>query len=51
VPAFQAWYGKKDLPEWRGGKFRAWLDAHRREGSPTAKATIAAAEKQEGRQP
>jgi L-lactate dehydrogenase complex protein LldF len=29
VPAFQAWYGKKDLPEWRGGKFRAWLEARR----------------------
>jgi L-lactate dehydrogenase complex protein LldF len=27
VPAVQAWLGKKDLPEWRGGKFRAWMAA------------------------
>jgi len=27
VPAVQAWIGKKDLPEWRGGKFRAWMAA------------------------
>ncbi|MEZ5275445.1 MAG: lactate utilization protein B [Opitutaceae bacterium] len=25
VPAFQAWQGKKDLPEWRGGRFRQWM--------------------------
>ena len=25
VPAFQAWQGKKDLPTWRGGKFRSRL--------------------------
>jgi len=25
VPALQAWLGRKDLPEWRGGRFRAWM--------------------------
>lgn len=29
VPALQAWLGKKDLPEWRGGRFRAWMQARR----------------------
>lgn len=27
VPAFQAWYAKKDLPEWRGGRFRQWMNS------------------------
>lgn len=27
VPALQAWLRKKELPEWRGGKFRAWMAA------------------------
>ncbi len=25
VPAFQAWYKKKDLPEWHGKRFRSWM--------------------------
>jgi L-lactate dehydrogenase complex protein LldF len=25
IPSFQAWQGKKDLPTWRGGKFRKWM--------------------------
>jgi len=29
VPAFQAWQGKKDLPTWRGGRFRSWMKARR----------------------
>ncbi|RKX29367.1 MAG: iron-sulfur cluster-binding protein [Verrucomicrobia bacterium] len=29
VPAFQAWQGKKDLPTWRGGKFRSWMKQRR----------------------
>jgi L-lactate dehydrogenase complex protein LldF len=48
VPAFQAWYGKKDLPEWRGGRFRAWLSERRAKQSPEARA---AASKDEGNQP
>jgi L-lactate dehydrogenase complex protein LldF len=25
VPAFRAWTAKRDLPPWRGGKFRKWM--------------------------
>lgn len=35
VPAMQAWSGKRDLPEWRGGQFRKWL--RQRRAAPPAR--------------
>jgi L-lactate dehydrogenase complex protein LldF len=29
VPALRAWESKRDLPKWRGGEFRKWLEMRR----------------------
>jgi L-lactate dehydrogenase complex protein LldF len=36
VPALQAWQAKRTLPEWRGGEFRRWMKARRKETPPSA---------------